>query len=172
MQPSQNPPPLRIYPPPFFNKYICETLLEYSPFFSHDIMRPSQNLPLPPRVYPLFSTTICDTPKIHPTPSFSTNLYMRPSQNLPLSSRNAPLLINMYDPLRIYPSLSEFRPLFNNYNNMRRSQNIPLPPRIPSPLPFNNYVRHSQNLPLPHRIYPLFNNFIMRPSHKSSGNKW
>ena len=42
----------------------------------------SQNLPLHPRIYPPFSTTLCDAP-------------------------------------RIYPSLPEYTPLFNNYNIMR-----------------------------------------------------
>ena len=72
------------------------------------------------------------------------------------------------------PSLPESTPLFNN--SMRRSQNLPLPPRIYPPFqqryatlpestppsqnihPFltNAHVRPSQNLPLPPRLYPTF----------------
>ena len=50
-----------------------------------------------------------------------------PSQNI------TPFLttIILRDPPRIYPSLSEYIPLFNN--SMRRSQNLPLLPRIYPP---------------------------------------
>ena len=133
------------------------------------------NLPLPPRIYPLFNNS------------------MRPSQNLLLPPRIYPFqqMYNMCDPLRIYLFLPGYTPpLFNNY--MRPSQNIPFPLRIYPPfqqmymcdppkiypslppsqntppfsttkcdLPriyptFNNYniMRCSQNLPLPPRIYP------------------
>ena len=73
-------------------------------------MRPSQNLPLPSRIYPLLNKFVYATisistllPKIYPL--FKN--YMRPSQKL--------------------PSLLEYCPLFNNY--IRPSQNLPLPPR-------------------------------------------
>ena len=97
--PSQNIPPFstticdtpRIYPPfqnipPFSTTIIlCDpsriypSLLEYTPLFNnYKIMPRSQNLPLPPRINPLFN---------HPslpeyTPIF--NSYMWYSQNLPL----------------------------------------------------------------------------------------
>ena len=38
---------------------------------------------------------------------------------------------------------------------MRRSENLPLPPRIYPPF-FQNNMRHSQNLPIPPGIYPPF----------------
>ena len=159
--------PPRIYP----------SLSDYTLFFNN-YMRPSQKLPLPPRIY---------------SPPF--NNYMRPSQNLPLPPWNIPPFSTttiLCDPPRIYPSLPEYTPLFNNYNIMRRSQNLPLlpriyptfqqmhmcdPPRLYPPFqqlyatlpgstpssqniifPFltNLYVRPSQNLPLPPRIYPPF----------------
>ena len=108
------------------------------PYFQQLYMRPSQNLPLPPRIYP---------------PPF--NNYMRSCQNLPLPSWIYPppfsTTIILSEPRRIYPSLPEYTPLFNNYNIMRPSQHIPLPPRI-YPL-FNNSMRCSQNLPLLPRIY-------------------
>ena len=57
---------------PFFNKFICGTLLESTPpsqnislFSTNLYVRPSQNLPLSPKIYPLF------------------NNYMWPSQDLP-----------------------------------------------------------------------------------------
>ena len=114
-------------------------------------MRPSQNIP---PFQHLYATLPESTPSSQNIPPFSTT-------------------ICICDPPRIYPSLPEYTPLFNNY--MRPSQNItPFstticePPRIYPPPPdytplFNNYMRPSQNLPLPPRIYPLFNKYI-RPS--------
>ena len=181
--PSQNIPP-----PPLISQFICATLPE-STFPSQNIpplsanlyVRPSQNLPLPLRIYPPFQQIyMCDPPRIYPSlpectplfnkficvtlseftppsqniPTLSANLYVRPSQNLPLPEYT-PLLTNVY---------------------VRPSQNLSLPPRIYPPyqpiymcdpprtypsLPeytplFNKYicVRPSQNLLLPPRIYP------------------
>ena len=117
-------------------------------------MRPSQNIPLHPRIYPLL------------------NFYMRPSQNIPLPPRTY-LLFHYYmrpsQNLHLPPSIY---PLLNIY--IRPSQNIPLPPTIYSPPPpFRDYVRclripestpSSHNLPFHPRIYPLFHNYI-RHSH-------
>ena len=64
----------------------------------------SQNLLLPPRIYPLFKKLYATLPQSTP-----------PSQNL----SNTP---------RIYPSLPEYTPFSKNY--MRPSHNLPLPPRI------------------------------------------
>ena len=211
VRPSQNPPlppriylpfqpiyvcdPPRIYPSlntPRFSTTICDPpiihpyLPEYTPLFNnYNIMRPSHNPPLPPRIYlPFQPIYVCDPPRIYPsqnTPRFSTTIC---------------------DPPIIHPYLPEYTPLFNNYNIMRPSQNLPLPPRIYLPfqpiyvcdppriypsqntprfstticdppiihpyLPentplFNNYdiMRPSQNLPLPLRIYPIFNQVII-----------
>ena len=115
----------------------------------------SQNLPLTPRIYPLFNKCICAT-----LPESTS-----PSQNIP------PFSTTICDPPRMYPSLPKYTPLFNNYNIMRPSQNIPLLPRIYPPFattiilcdppriypsfpkytPFSKilYVRPSQNLPPP-----------------------
>ena len=93
----------------------------------------SQNLPLPPSIYPPFREVSLD-PRIYPSPPkytpFSTNLYVRPSQNLPLHPRiyppfnlPPPFSATICDPPRIYPSLSEYTPLFNNYYIMRRFRN-------------------------------------------------
>ena len=122
---------------------------------------PSQNIPP-------FSTTICDPPRIYPPP---------------LTEYTSPPLQQLYMTLpgpRIYPSLSEYTPpLFNNYNIMRPSQNLPLPPKI-SPrfqqllsdppriypslpdytLLFYNYMRPSKNLPLPPKIYPPYQQLL------------
>ena len=107
-------------------------------------MRPSKNPPPPPGIYPPFKQLFVTLPESTP-PSQSQNIL--------------PFLTTICDPLRIYPSLPEYTPIFNNY--MRPSQNLPLRPKI-YPL-FNNYVRPSQNLHLPPRMYPLFNNYV-RPS--------
>ena len=90
--------------------YPC--LPEYTPFATFVYVRPSQNLPLLPRIYPPF------------------NNYMRPSDNLPLlpiiyplfnnyirSSQNLPLLPRIYPPFQqIYATLPGSTP---------PSQNIP-----------------------------------------------
>ena len=192
MRPSQNlPPPLPEYSP--FSIAICDppriylSLPEYTPFSTNLHVRLSQNPPPPLQEYrltplfnkftcatfpetthfsqniPLFSTTICDPPRIYPPtqniPPFSTNLYVRsslnpspPSQNtLPFSTNNLHVRPsqNLSLPPRIYPP-------FNTY--MRPSQNLPLPPRI-YPYSTTLNVRPSQNPPLPPRINPLFNKF-------------
>ena len=130
-------------------------------------MRPSQNLPLPPRIYSPFQPIyMCDSPKIYPslpeyTPLFNKCIYATlpestsPSQNIP------PFSPTTCDPLKIYPS--QIIPSFSTNVYVRPSQNIPLPLKI-NPL-FNNYVRLSQNMPLSPRIYSSpFNNYnIMRP---------
>ena len=139
-------------------------------------MRPSQNLPLPPRIYPIFQQRYVTLPESTP-----------PFQNIPPPPQNIPLLsttIILCDAPIIYPSPlpPEYTPLFNNYYIMRRSWNPLLPPRIyPSssnyvrdfqnlpflreytPLFYDNCMQHSQNLPLPPRIYPspLFYNYML-----------
>ena len=92
-------------------------------------------------------------------PPFSTNAHVRSRIYSSLPEYTPPPFLTtiiLCEPRRICPSLPEYTPLFNNYNIMRPSQNIPLPSRI-YPL-FNNSMRCSQNLPLLPRIYlPLFN---------------
>ena len=144
---------------PHFLTTICDPpriyspLPEYTPIFNN-YMRPSQNLPLRPRRYPLFNNYMCDPLRIYPSlPEYTPSLfsyYMRPSQNLPLPPRIFPHFQHLYttlpestppsqyippflttlcDPLRIYPSLPDYTTsLFSYY--MRPSQNIPLSPRI------------------------------------------
>ena len=139
----------------------CLRIPESTPS-SHNIpllniyLRPSQNIPFPPRIYLFF------------------HCYMRPSQNLPLSLSIYPLL-NIYIlpsqnlplPPAIYP------PLFHDYVRCHRipkctpsSHNIPTLkllyatlPEYTSPSqnlpPFPLLYATSQNLPLPPRIYPL-----------------
>ena len=161
--PTPQPPPL--------STTICDSpriypyLPEYTPL-SNNYMRPSQTLPLPPRIHP---------------PPFQ-QLYAT-FQNLPLPTRIYPLFNNymLYSqkrpvPPRIYPPFQQL---------MRPSQNLPLPPRIHLPfqklyatLPFNNYMRHSRIYPYlpeytpfstticdPPRIYPYF------PEYTSLFNK-
>ena len=132
-------------------------------------MRPSQNIPLPPRTYLIF------------------HYYMRPSKNLPLPPRIYPLLSIYIRPSRnLPPPLPRSTlPPFRDYVRCLRkpestssSPNLPLLPRI-YPL-FHNYIRHSHNPPsLPEytpfytticdvlriysRMYPLLG-IYMRPS--------
>ena len=182
---SQNLPlPSRIYP--LFNKCICKTLPESTP--------PSRNIPT-------FSTTIilCDPPRNYPSLPEYTPLFKKclcatlpestpPSQNIPPfhqlcatllesnpSSQNIPPFQQIYmcDPPRIYPSLPEYTPFFNNC--MRPFQNLlatPPPPSQNIP-PFNNYVQPSQNLILPTRIYPPFQQiYIVWPSQNLPLPPW
>ena len=132
---------------------------------------PPPNLPLPPRIYPLSNKCICDPPRIYLSVSeytplfnkcicatfpeytppsqyihpFSTNVYVRPSRNLP-----PPFSPTICDPLRIYPSLPEYTPLFNKCICATLPEST-APLRI-YPF-FNNYVQSFQNLPIPPRIY-------------------
>ena len=178
--PSQNIPPLsanmcdpaRTYPPPLseytplISQFICATLPESTPssqniplLSANLYVWPSQNLPLPARIYPpyqpiymcdpariysflpeyspLISQFICvtlpeSTPPCQNIPPLSANLYVRPCQNLPLYPRIYPpyQTIYMCDPPRIYPFLPEYTPLFNSYKIMRLSQNPPFHLRI------------------------------------------
>ena len=144
MRASKNLPlPHRIYHP---FQQLYATLPDYTPP-SQKIplpvstilqVRPSQNLPLSPRIYmypsfqrlyttlpestpfqniPTFSTTICDPPRIYHSLLEYTLFWTT---------------IIICDPLRIYPSLPEYAPHFNNYDIMRP------PPPPPSIYPSQN----------------------------------
>ena len=140
--PQSTPPSHNIPPPSFLDKLICAVFSESTP--------PSQNIPP-------FSTTIIlyDAPRMYPslpeyTP-FSTNVYVQTFQNLPLPPKIYPLFnkclyatlpestppsqnISSFQQLYVTsqnpPFLPEYTPLFNNYNTMRHSQNLPLLPKI------------------------------------------
>ena len=140
----------RIYPylPEYthlFNKCICATLPESTPPsqnipppFFNNYMQPSQNLLLPPRIYPPFLTTIilCDPPRIYPSLSKFTPLFNK----------------FIFATLPEYTPPSQNTPPFNNY--MRPSQILP-PPPPPQNIPplVNNY-----NIMRPPRIYPSSQN--------------
>ena len=120
-------------------------------------MRPSQNLPLPPRIYPLSNKCMCDPTQY---PLFNNYNIMRPSQNLPLPPRIYPPFQSIYVCNNNYmrpshPSpqnIPVFQQLYATFpESTPPSQNIGLPP-----FSTNVYVRPSQNLPLPPRIYPPF----------------
>ena len=161
---------------------IYPSLPQYTPLFNN-YMRRSQNLPLPlriypllnicmrhsqnpkPRIYPLFSTTICDSPKIYSplleyTPILSK--YMRHPHNLALSRRIYNTLLNiyvrsMYAMLPQIISLSQYINPFSITKYIRHSA-----PLYQYNIPLNIYSQPSdnlppsQNLPLHSRIYPLF----------------
>ena len=135
---------------------IYSSLQECTPLFNnYNIMRPSQNIPLPPRIYPFqqiymcdptriypslpeytpFSTTVCDPFRKYPslpeyTP-FSKTICDPPRIYLSLPEYTPfPTTIILCDPPRIDPSLPEYTPLFNNYNIMRPSQKKKIKIRI------------------------------------------
>ena len=145
-----------------FNKCICATLSESPPSQNiplfNNYVRPSENLPLPPRIYPSL---------------FNNYNIMRPFQNRPLPPRIYPSIFNNYNimrpsqnlpiPPRIYPP-----PLFNKcicvtlLESTPPSQNTPpfstticdrprIYPSLPeyTPLSTNVYVRPPKNIPLP-----------------------
>ena len=98
-------------------------------------MRPSQNLPLPPRLYPAFQQLYATLPDSTP-----------PSKNISLLSTT------ICDPHRIYPSLQDYTLLFNNY--MRPYQNLLHPPKIY--LPFQQlYPTLPESTPLSQNISPF-----------------
>ena len=108
---------------PLFNKFICATLSESTPPYQigrihpplfNNYMQPTQNLQLPPKIYPPpFSTTICNTPRSYPslreyTPSlFKTTICNTPRFYHPLPEYNPPFQ-------QLYATLPEFTPLSQN----------------------------------------------------------
>ena len=135
----------------------------------------SQNLLLPPSIYPRFQPIyMCDPQIIYPSlPEYSP----------------PPLLTTMIicDPPRINPPLPEYIPLtfqqllttflestpLSHYLSPSFSTAICDPPRIYPSLPeytplFNNYdiMRRSQNLPLLHRMYlPFQRLYVILPEY-------
>ena len=114
--PEYNPLSTTICDPP----RIYPSLPEYTPIFNnYFVMQCSQNLYLPPRIYPLF------------------NNCMRLSQKLPFPQRIHPFFDNSTPPLplriypsspfynipRIYPSVTEYAPFSRNcmYVTVRES---------------------------------------------------
>ena len=145
---------------------IYPFLPEYTPFFKN-YMRPSQNIPLPPRIYPSFQKLYAILPNSTPpsqiTPPPFQQLYATlpestpPSQNLPSPSQNIPpfsTTIILCDPARIYPLSQNIPPLFNN--SMRRSQNVPLFPRIYPPFQLMHIFDPPRIYPSLPRLYPPF----------------
>ena len=123
---------------------IYPSLPEYTPLFNN-YKRPSQNIPLPPRIYPLFNKCMCDPTLPESTPPLP--------EYIPFSTT-----IILCDPPRIYPSLPESTPLFNQF--MCATTTICDPPRIQlSPQnipPFQQLYATFPESTLPPRIYPLF----------------
>ena len=131
---SQNhSPPLPGSTPSLYCDYVkcirlseSTTLPEYTPS--------SQNLPLLPRIYPpfqqLYATPPESTPPSQNIPHFQCQLYATLPQSTPPSQNIPPFSTTICDPPRIYSSLPEYTPIFNNYKIMRPFQNLPLPPRM------------------------------------------
>ena len=117
---SESTPPSHNIPPFLTTIIFCEpsrvypSLPEYNPLFNNsNIMRPSQNLPLPPRIYPLLNNAIRRPRNLPLLPEYTPlfNNYMRPSQNLPLPPWIYPLFHNYVqcNPPRIYPEFFSSR---------------------------------------------------------------
>ena len=71
------------------------SLPEYTPFSTNVYVRTFQNLPLPPKIYPLLDKCLFATlPESTP-----------PSQNIPPFQQ-----MYMWEPFRIYPSLPKYTP--------------------------------------------------------------
>ena len=124
----------------------CTTLPESTPpsqnilpFSTNLYVLPSQNLPLPPRIYPFLTT-------VYPT---------RRSQNLPppLPGYTPFKQLLLCDPPRIYPSLPEYPPFSRTIYELPEST----PPTQDIPPLLNNY--NYATLPestLPTRIYLIW----------------
>ena len=96
--PESTPPPPESTP--LFNNYVrpsknLPSLPEYTPFSTSTIKRPSQNLPIPSRIYPTFQQLYATHPESTP-----------PSQNIPPPSFSTTL--RLCDPPRICPTLPEY----------------------------------------------------------------
>ena len=116
----ESTPPSQNTPPPFLQ--LCATLTESSTSFQnialfHKYMRHSQNVPLPPRIYPLFNIYVQPPPP---------RIYRSLSEYTLLSTTSCEVP-------RIYPSLPEYTPLFQNC--IARSQKLLIPPKIYTPPP-------------------------------------
>ena len=122
-------------------------------------------------------------------PPFSTNLFVRPSQNLPLPNSHdiaypPPFSTTICHTLRIYPSLPEYTPLFNNKPISDPPESTPPSRNIPPSQQIYYYgtlpestLSPSQNIPplsttmcdTPriykslHEYTPLFNKFHVPP---------
>ena len=147
--------PLRIHP----------SLLEYTPLFNnYNIMRPSQNIPLSPRIYPLFNKCVCATLSESTPPSqnlspFST-IICDPLRIHPTLPEYTTFSTTICDLPKIHPSLPEYTPFFNKYNIMR-------PSRIyPSFLEYNHpvqpiYMCDSESKPPSQKITPFSTTIIL-----------
>ena len=172
--------PPRIYPP-FQQMYMCDppriypSLTEYTPFSTticdplgiypslseytpllnnYNIMRPSQNLTLPPRIYPPFQPLKYYATLPEYTPLFNKCICATLPESTPPSQNIPPFQ-------QLYATLSEYTPLLNNYNIMRPSQNLTLPPRIYPPFQPLKYYATLPEYTLPPRIYPPFQQMYM-----------
>ena len=86
---------------------------------------------------------MCDPPRIDPSlPEYT------------------PFLTTKCDLPRIYPPSQNLPPPFNNYNNMQRSQNVPLPPRI-YPHFFQQLYMTLQKSTIPSQNIPPFSTIIL-----------
>ena len=127
---SQNIPPFStiICDPPKIYPSVPE-YRPYPPFQQLYATLPESTPPPSPRIYPpfqqLYATLPDSTPPSQNVPHFQCQLYETLPQSTPPSQNIPPFSITICDPPRIYSSLPEYTPIFNNYKIMR-----PPPPRI------------------------------------------
>ena len=131
---SQNIPPFStiICDPPKIYPSVPE-YRPYPPFQQLYATLPESTPPLQkytPPFQQLYATLPDSTPPSQNVPHFQCQLYATLPQSTPPSQNIPPFSITICDPPRIYSSLPEYTPIFNNYKNMRPPQNLPLPPRI------------------------------------------
>ena len=134
-------------------------------------MRPSQNLPLPPRIYPFFQQLYATIPE-STSPSQNIPPFQQLYATLPEStppSQNIPPFqpIYMCDPPRIYPSLPESSrsPFSTTISDLPR-----IYPSLSEYTPILQlYATLPESTPPSRNILPFFNNYnSMRPSQKST----
>ena len=125
----------------------CTTLPESTPpsqnilpFSTNLYVLPSQNLPLPPRIYLFLQLyTLRDAPRIYPPP---------------LSGYTPFKQLLLCDPPRIYPSLPEYPPFSKTIHELPES--TPPTQDIPPPLLNNYYYATLPESTLPTRIYLIW----------------
>ena len=164
--PESTPPSPNMTPPPLSTTAVCDALIicsslpEYTSLFSPTICDPLRIYPsFTESTPPPFQQLYCDSPRIYPSLSeytpFSIKLYVRPTQNLPLPPRIYHLFQQLYATLAesTPPPPPEKTSFFNNYNIVRRSQNLPF---LPEYTPFQQLYATlpestppSRNIPLP-----------------------
>ena len=147
---------------------MCDTLRIYaypshkiSPSLFNNCMRPSQNLPLPPRIYPLFNNYMYMRPSqiIRLLPEYiylHFNNYMRHLHYLP-PPPHLPRIYPCFQQLYYYATLPESIPPSRNIPPFQQLyETLPenTPPSEDTPSFFDNYMQHPPPPSLSEYIIP------------------